>query len=190
MDARGLGRQTRRRTDISVMGSNAAENTTFMRGIAHRTAAARRSSSSDHDAVEEIHVARWAIGGVSAGAGRRRSTSCSSPGPTRSRADGSAFWFPDGLTSKPIKRPATVRSGKTGYTIVNRGTTLATSAGPIIKDRLWFFGGGVYNANIQSSPGRQSLADSATGCGTATGSFDEGHLADQQPLRRSSSPTS
>jgi hypothetical protein len=69
------------------------------------------------------------------------------------KADGSAFFNIDELASKPIKVSCSCPLGDTGFTILQNRNYSGHVGGPILRDRLWFFTGGVYNANIELQPG-------------------------------------
>jgi hypothetical protein len=69
------------------------------------------------------------------------------------KGDGSAFSFPPALTSSPIKVACNCPAGTTGFTDLMSRFYSGHIGGPISKDRVWFFGGGVYAARIDVPPG-------------------------------------
>ena len=62
-------------------------------------------------------------------------------------------WYPDSLTSKPIKAPCRCPLGETGYTIDHYRDYQAYLGGPIVRDRLWFYGGITSEHSSTFSPG-------------------------------------
>ncbi|MGH9333500.1 MAG: TonB-dependent receptor, partial [Vicinamibacteria bacterium] len=69
------------------------------------------------------------------------------------RFDFSYFAQPDALTSKPTKLPCDCPEGETGFTRVRYRDFTVHAAGPVIKDRLWFFGGYQYQRDYDAQPG-------------------------------------
>src|SRR3989304_2491717 len=69
------------------------------------------------------------------------------------RFDFSYFGQPDALASKPIKFPCDCPEGETGFTRVQYRDMTVHAAGPVIKDRLWFFGGYQYQRDFDAQPG-------------------------------------
>jgi hypothetical protein len=69
------------------------------------------------------------------------------------RFDFSYFAQPDALASKPTKFPCDCPEGETGFTRVQYRDMTVHAAGPIIKDRLWFFGGYQYQRDFDAQPG-------------------------------------
>ncbi len=69
------------------------------------------------------------------------------------RFDFSYFAQPDGLTTKPTKLPCDCPEGETGFSRVQYRDLTVHAAGPIVKDRLWFFGGYQYQRDFDAQPG-------------------------------------
>jgi len=69
------------------------------------------------------------------------------------RFDFSYFAQPDELTSKPIKLDCDCPEGQTGFSRVKYRDMTVHAAGPVIKDRLWFFGGYQYQRDFDAQPG-------------------------------------
>jgi hypothetical protein len=63
------------------------------------------------------------------------------------------FWFHNDLISEPIKLNCNCPEGTTGYNQLYRQDLLADVAGPIVKDKLWFFGAYIYNNRKETNPG-------------------------------------
>jgi hypothetical protein len=141
-------------TDLSVMGSTTDENTFLYDGTeADRPNGGGPFSSSDHDAVEEIGVITVGPSAEYQLAQGAVVNVIYKSGTNDFRAYGSGFWFPDSLTSKPFLLPCNCPLGKTGFTSVLFRNYSGHVSGPIVKDKLWFFGGGVYSVRIQVPPG-------------------------------------
>ena len=69
------------------------------------------------------------------------------------QADFSYFAQPDWLTSSPIKLPCDCPDGETGFNRVQYRDLTVHAAGPIIKDKLWIFGGYQYQRDFDAQPG-------------------------------------
>ncbi len=69
------------------------------------------------------------------------------------RFDFSYFAQPDWLTSAPIKLPCDCPEGEIGFSRVQYRDLTVHAAGPVIKDRLWFFGGYQYQRDYDAQPG-------------------------------------
>jgi hypothetical protein len=67
--------------------------------------------------------------------------------------DFSYFAQPDWLTSSPIELPCDCPDGETGFSRVQYRDLTVHSAGPIIKDKLWYFGGYQYQRDFDAQPG-------------------------------------
>ena len=63
------------------------------------------------------------------------------------------FWFHNDLISEPIKLNCNCPDGTTGYNQLYRQDLLTNVGGPIMKDRLWFFGAYIYNNRKETNPG-------------------------------------
>jgi hypothetical protein len=140
--------------NISIMGSATDENSSLLDGASvDRPASGGSFASSDHDAMEEMQVItlgasaeyQLAQGGVV--------IAVSKSGTNSFKGDASAYWWPDSLLSKPIKVDCRCASGQTGFTNLVFRNYSAHAGGPIIKDRLWYFGGGNYDRRNQGTPG-------------------------------------
>ncbi len=69
------------------------------------------------------------------------------------QADFSYFAQPDWLTSAPTKLPCDCPEGETGFSRVQYRDLTVHAAGPIIKDKLWVFGGYQYQRDFDAQPG-------------------------------------
>ena len=71
--------------------------------------------------------------------------------------DAASYWQPAALTSQPVRLP--VRSfgnRQTGYERVRYRDLSASLGGPVVRDRLWFFGGYQHLRDYDSQPGTES----------------------------------
>jgi Carboxypeptidase regulatory-like domain len=78
--------------------------------------------------------------------------------------DGETSWAPDALTSKPIVLPCATcpGGGDTGFTNIKTYTAGAHAGGPIVKDKLWFYGGYGTWEQFQGQPGTNPATDSGS----------------------------
>ena len=141
------------RSDISVMGSNPAENSTLYEGITSETAGGTPFASSDSDAVEEINVATLGSSAEYMRASGGVFTVIYKSGTNKFKFDHATFLKADSLTSKPVLVNCNCPLGQTGFTVMSSRNFSGHVGGPLIKDRLWYFGGGVYNTHIELTPG-------------------------------------
>src|SRR5262249_51431410 len=63
------------------------------------------------------------------------------------------FWFKNNLISHPIQLACNCPAGMTGYNQIFRTDLMTDAGGPLVKDRLWFFGAFIYNNRKETNPG-------------------------------------
>jgi hypothetical protein len=141
-------------SSVSVMGSAVSENSLLMDGtqILH-PGSGSTWGSGDLDAIEEMQTVtlgasaeyQVAQGGVFSAVMRSGTNTFS--------GDGSAWWFPDSLVTKPIKINCNCSLGTTGFTNLQFRDDSGHLGGPIIHDKMWFYGGANYNQKIITNPG-------------------------------------
>lgn len=138
---------------LSVMGSGTNENSVLIDGVNILTPSGGNWGTGDLDAAEEVQVVTLAASAEYQVAQGGVLNVVMKQGTNAFRFDGSGYWYPDALVSKPIKRNCNCPLGQTGFTNVFWRNYSAHVGGPIAKDRLWFYGGGNMDEKIQTSPG-------------------------------------
>ena len=139
---------------ISVMGSGTNENSLLQDGVQVQNIRSGGGwATADIDAAEEIQVItmgasaeyRMAQGGVF--------NLVYKSGTNQFRGDASSFYHPDYLLSEPTKVACGCPAGETGFNV--RGWKMLSGhlGGPIIRDRLFFYGGGRFDARQEFTPG-------------------------------------
>ena len=157
---------TGRGTSFQTMGSQNRENTFQFEGIIANTTAGGSFFRSAHDAFEEVQITTLGVSTEFQAAQGTTMTMVYKSGTNRYTAEGSVFWYPDGLLSKPVQEDCNCALGTTGFTnLAHRNISLHVG-GPIRRDRIWFFAGGIYANRVQSQPGAntdaiQNLIDSS-----------------------------
>jgi outer membrane receptor protein involved in Fe transport len=110
----------------------------------------------DTDVIEEIQI----VGiGASAEYGNVQGAVfnvVSRQGGNEFQFDASYYGQFDGLTSKPVELDCDCPEGESGYVRGLYRDFTTHVAGPILEDRLWFFGGYQYQRDHDSAPGADS----------------------------------
>jgi hypothetical protein len=141
-------------TNTSIMGSTLDENTFLYDGTnADRPTTGAPFSSGDLDAVEEVQIFTLGASAEYQVAQGGVINVVFKQGTNDWKFDASAFSYPDWLLSKPIKANCRCPRGETGYTSVVNHNYSGHIGGPIKRDRLWFYGGGNFDARILAPPG-------------------------------------
>ena len=124
------------------MGSNSTDSSYMVDGmLTNHPSNGLAWAFYDMDAAEEINLVslgasveyQQAQGGVM--------NYVSKAGTNVYRGDGSIYWAPPGLTSVPVTRPCNCPQGETGFKLYSTATMPRHIGGPIVKNRLWFYGG-------------------------------------------------
>jgi hypothetical protein len=136
--------------DLAVMGSGTGENMPLVDG-------APQQGRGDPEMVAEIQA-------ITLGASAEYQTAAggvfnvvSKSGTNNHRFVSTVYYWPDALVSQPVKQPCpgciVSKTSTSGYhRPVNKDFGLH-SGGPIVKDRLWFYGGGNYFHREETQPG-------------------------------------
>jgi len=141
---------------VTVMGSNSNETTILSDGVSINNASTGGSwLLGDFDSAQEISATTLGASAEYQAAGGGVLQLISKTGTNRFHGDVSGYWSPDKLTSKPTLLPcARCAPGvKTGLRWYKYRDMSGHIGGPILRDRLWFFGGLIYRARSGSSPG-------------------------------------
>lgn len=138
---------------LSVMGSATSENSVLIDGINILTPSGGNWGTGDLDAAEEVQVVTLAASAEYQVAQGGVFNVVMKQGTNSFRMDGSAYWYPDALISKPIQLNCNCPLGKTGFTTIFWRNYSGHVGGPIVKNRLWFYAGGNYDAKIITTPG-------------------------------------
>jgi hypothetical protein len=142
---------------IAAFGSGLNDNTTLVDGTDFTGAFGGGVVPwVDTDVIEEIQI----VGiGASAEYGNVEGAVfnvVSKQGGNDFQFDASLYGQFQGLTSQPIKLPCDCPDGESGF-VRNQFVDFTTHlGGPIVRDRLWFFGGYQYQRDHDSGPGADS----------------------------------
>ena len=138
-----------------IMGSNSTDSSYMVDGmLTNHPSNGLAWAYYDMDAAEEINLValgasveyQQAQGGVM--------NYVSKAGTNVYRGDGSIYWAPPGLTSVPITRPCNCLQGDTGFKLYKYLDYAAHIGGPIVKNRLWFYGGQINSGPAIRYPGQ------------------------------------
>jgi hypothetical protein len=144
-------------TGVSAFGSGTTDNTYLVDGTDFTSAWGGYAVPwVDTDIIEEVQI----VGiGASAEYGNLQGAVfnvVSRQGGNEFQFDASYYGQLDDLTSKPVKLPCDCPEGDSGF-VRNLYRDLTTHlGGPLIKDRLWFFGGYQYQRDHLSLAGSDS----------------------------------
>ena len=140
--------------NVSVMGSGTGENSILYNGIMSNTPSGGGYwAQGDVDAIEEVQVVTLGASAEYQVAQGAVFNLAVKQGTNSWKFDAQGHWYPDALQSKPIKLPCNCDLGSTGYSIERLHEYSGHAGGPLVKDRLWFFGGGMYTERAESNPG-------------------------------------
>ena len=110
-------------------------------------------SIGDADAYEELQLVTLGASAEYQHAQGGVSNAIIKSGTNVVRGDWKAIFSPDTLTSKPIKLACNCPLGETGFTNEQTYDVGGHVGGPVIPNRLWYFGGIVYWYAGQAQPG-------------------------------------
>ncbi len=140
-------------TTVSAFGSAVNENAFLIDGTNFTCpcqGVARAEPSVD--VIQEVHVqstgASVEFGNIQGGV----FNVVTRQGGARFQGDASYYAQPSSLTSQPV-RLAVPGGATTGYERVRYRDFTANGGGPVLRDRLWFFGGYQYLRDYDSQPG-------------------------------------
>lgn len=139
---------------MSVFGTATTENTFQIDGVVFNSPGGGGAWAwPDGEAAEEIEVQALGASAEYAHAQGAVFNVVTKSGTNRLRASASAWFLPDRLVTKPIELPCGCDDGRTGFSQAQYVDLTAHAGGPIIRDRLWFFGGTVMNRKNSTQPG-------------------------------------
>ena len=141
-------------TGISIMGSSSSENTVMYDGVfINNISSGGQWGSGDLNAMEEIEITTMGASAEYQVAQGGVFNVVFKSGTNQWRGDAQAFFYPDQLLSKPIKRPCSCPLGETGY--INRAYHNYTGhgGGPLVRDKVFFWAGGNLDRRKQYTPG-------------------------------------
>ena len=107
------------------------------------------------DVIQEVQVQSV---GVSAEYGNIQGTVfnvVTKQGGNRFQSDASYYGQASGLTSQPVLLPVPGRQSPSGYERERYRDFATNLGGPVVRDRLWFFGGYQYLRDYDSQPGTE-----------------------------------
>ncbi len=142
-------------TNPVIMGSNSTDSSYMVDGmLTNHPSNGLAWAFYDMDAAEEINLVslgasveyQQAQGGVM--------NYVSKAGTNVYRGDGSIYWAPPSLTSVPVTRPCNCPLGDTGFKLYRYRDFAAHIGGPIVKSRLWFYGGQTNSGPAIRYPGQ------------------------------------
>jgi hypothetical protein len=138
----------------SVLGSSESENTHLYEGInSNNPGSGSNQAGGNPTAVEEIQIVTLGASAEYQAAQGAVYNVVLKQGTNSFHFDGTGFFYPDSLVSKPVKRPCNCSLGETGYTVGKRNDVSASAGGPIFKDRLWFYADWIYTSRVEGNPG-------------------------------------
>jgi hypothetical protein len=141
---------------VTVMGSSSNETTILSDGVSINNAATGGSwLLADFDSAAEVSATTLGASAEYQAAGGGVLQMISKSGTNQFHGEVSGYWSPDQLTSKPAMLPCTrcAPGVQTGFRWYKYRDLSGHAGGPIVRDRLWFFGGLIYRARSGSGPG-------------------------------------
>ena len=141
---------------VTVMGSNSNETTILSDGVSINNASTGGSwLLADFDSAQEISATTLGASTEYQAAGGGVLQMISKSGTNQFHGDVSGYWSPDKLTSKPTVLPcARCAPGvSTGFRWYRYRDMSGHVGGPIVRNKLWFFGGAIYRARSGAGPG-------------------------------------
>ena len=139
---------------VSAFGSAGNENLFLIDGTNFTCPCAGVSRAEPSvDVIQEVQVQSV---GVSAEFGNIQGTVfnvVTKQGGNRFEYDASFYGQPSALTSQPVVRSIAGRTSSSGYERERYRDLTTDLGGPVVRDRLWFFGGYQYLRDYDSQPG-------------------------------------
>ncbi len=142
---------------VSAFGSGVNENTYLVDGTDFTAASGVGSYPRiDTDIIEEIQIVGLGASAEYGNVPGAVFNVVSRQGGNDFQLDASYYGQFQDLTSQPVKLPCNCPEGETGF-VKNLYRDFTTHlGGPVLKDRLWFFGGYQYQRDHDSQPGSDS----------------------------------
>ncbi len=139
-----------------VMGSNANETSYMSDGILTNSVLSGNGYGYlDQDAIQEMSAVTLGASAEYQQAQGGVMNMVTKAGTNQWRGDGLYYWAPPALTSAPIKLPCNCPLGETGFKLYKYVDFGAHAGGPVLKDRVWYFGG-VSNAGPERAVPRRA----------------------------------
>ena len=147
-------------TNPVIMGSNSTDSSYMLDGmLTNHPSNGLAWAFYDMDAAEEINL-------VSLGASTEYQQAqggvmnyVSKAGTNVYRGDASIYWAPPGLTTVPVTRPCSCPLGETGFKLYKSRDFARHIGGPILRSRLWFYGGQTNSGPAIRYPASRSRAE-------------------------------
>jgi hypothetical protein len=140
--------------NLAVMGSANAENSVIYDGSLNKAPDDGRAlQAGQADVIQEVQVVTLGASAEYQVAQGAVINLIYKSGTNNFKYDMSGYWYPDALISKPIERPCNCPLGETGFIQGLNQDYAADAGGPILRDRLWYFGGFKFNRRESSNPG-------------------------------------
>ena len=146
------GDPSARSQTVNVMGSTPNENSWQLDGTELATLGGL-IQATDVDAIEEMQVSTLGASAEYKFSQGAVFTFVGKSGTNMFSGSASAIFQNDRLVSKPTKLPCNCPAGETGFSRFGYRDYSLHVGGPIIKDRLWFFGGAAIWERKESAPG-------------------------------------
>ena len=125
-----------------VMGSNANETSYMSDGILTNSVLSGNGYGYlDQDAIQEMNAVTLGASAEYQQAQGGVMNMITKAGTNEWRGDGLYYWAPSALTSAPITLRCNCPLGESGFKLYKYLDFGAHAGGPILKDRLWYFGG-------------------------------------------------
>src|SRR2546421_6178444 len=141
---------------VTVMGSNSNETTILSDGVSINNASTGGSwLLADFDSAQEVSATTLGASAEYQAAGGGVLQMISKSGTNQFHGDVAGDWSPDKLTSKPTVLPCTrcAPGVQTGFRWYRYRDMSGHVGGPIVRNKLWFFGGAIYRARSGAGPG-------------------------------------
>lgn len=146
------GDPSARSQTVNVMGSTPNENSWQLDGTELATLGGL-IQATDVDAIEEMQVSTLGASAEYKFSQGAVFTFVGKSGTNVFSGSASAIFQNDRLVSKPIKLPCNCAAGETGFSRFGYRDYSLHVGGPIVMDRLWFFGGAAIWQRKESAPG-------------------------------------
>ncbi len=139
---------------VSVMGSAISESAYLLDGVTtNNTRSGGFYQASDVDAIEEVNIQTLGASAEYAIAQGAVFSTVIKSGTNKFSGTASAVYGPNSWFSRPVKVSCNCPSGLTGFNRLGTRDYSFHLGGPILRDRLWFFGGGAIWQRRQGAPG-------------------------------------
>ena len=139
---------------VQIMGSPIRETTYLHDGVMiNHPARGDSFQGADLDSIEEIQMVALGASAEYALAGGGVVNVITKSGTNTHRGDATIWGYSDAWQSKPLKLNCRCPDGDTGYTLGRMRDMSAHMGGPIISDKLWYYGGYQFWQEQRTDPG-------------------------------------